>query len=103
MIYLNKDDGLHLNIKQNKFEFFRLTVGELQHLVDDPRLVLRDPHVLQDLDHHLQKPTRTTRFTAASKTRNKTSKNNKIKRKLLFYLGFLVLSLYLSFISADPH
>lgn len=29
------------------------TVGELQHLVDDARLVLGDPHVLQDLDHHL--------------------------------------------------
>lgn len=31
-----------------------LTVGELQHLVDDSGLVLGDPHVLQDLDHHLQ-------------------------------------------------
>lgn len=31
-----------------------LTVGELQHLVDDSGLVLCDPHVLQDLDHHLQ-------------------------------------------------
>lgn len=31
-----------------------LTVGELQHLVDDTRLVLRDAHVLQDLRHHLQ-------------------------------------------------
>lgn len=30
------------------------TVGELQHLIDDPRLVLGNPHVLQDLDHHLQ-------------------------------------------------
>lgn len=30
-----------------------LTVGELQHLVDDAGLVLSDPHVLQDLDHHL--------------------------------------------------
>lgn len=29
------------------------TVGELQHLVDDAGLVLGDPHVLQDLDHHL--------------------------------------------------
>lgn len=32
-----------------------LTVGELQHLVDDSGLVLGDPHVLQDLDHHLQR------------------------------------------------
>lgn len=31
-----------------------LTVGELQHLVDDSGLVLCDAHVLQDLDHHLQ-------------------------------------------------
>lgn len=31
----------------------KLTVGELQHLVDDAGLVLGDPHVLQDLDHHL--------------------------------------------------
>lgn len=31
-----------------------LTVGELQHLVNDARLVLGDAHVLEDLRHHLR-------------------------------------------------
>lgn len=65
------DDGRHVSCEQRQrrdvndapreqkqacdwLEASSLTVGELQHLVDDSGLVLGDAHVLQDLDHHLQ-------------------------------------------------
>lgn len=66
------DDGRHVSCEQKQrrsdltfssagtntslwLQFLKesLTVGELQHLVDDSGFVLRDAHVLQDLDHHL--------------------------------------------------
>lgn len=85
--------------------FFKLTVGELQHLVDDPWLVLSDPHVLQDLDHHLENPSEPQDLLLEVKHGRKKKtfqvlQKLKIKALTLFGIwGFKEdLSLYLFFI-----